>query len=88
MPISTDPITPPTIVAQEVTRFTCDLEAMTVYIRFTQLDADGGKHGASDYTLSLIKDGAARFTPEEYASIKGALYRLALEDGVVSGAVS
>lgn len=88
MPISTDPITAPTIVAQEITRFTCDLDAMTVYIRFTQLDADGGKHGASDYTLSLIANGQTRFTADEYASIKGALYRLALEDGVVSGTVS
>ena len=92
MPIELEtPIEQPArrITAKEITQFTCDLVSMTVQIRFSYIDQDRQRipDRDEDHTLSLVDDGHPRFTPEEYASIKAALYRLAGEDGAASGVV-
>jgi hypothetical protein len=83
------------LVAKEIVEFSVDLQRMTAQIRFSFLDADGNRHPERDQlcNISLVtRDGdgnitGVRFTPQEYGSIKTALYRLATEDGFSSGAV-
>lgn len=89
MPIQIkDPIQAPAIVAKEISGFSVNLVSMRCDISFVSFDETGKVAGEESHNIPLLADGAPRFTPEEYASIKAALYRLALEDGVVAGAVS
>lgn len=85
--ILSSPESKPAIVAHEIVSFNINLQAMTAAIEFVSIDAAGGKAPAFGVTCSLLASGAPRFTPSEYASIKAALYRLAIEDGHVAGEV-
>lgn len=82
------PESKPAVIAHEIAAFAVNLQAMTASMEFVAIDENGGKAPAFGITCSLIANGAPRFTPAEYASIKAALYRIALEDGHVAGTVA
>jgi len=82
-PIARDPIT-----QVEIIYFTPDLRANTMLVGFAQLTSTGEVIGTFERPINLLDaNHAPRFTAEEYASIKSAIYRLALEDGIVAGTV-
>lgn len=89
MPIGlTTPISGPVVTRKEVVSFTVDLRNQLLHLRFVDLTADGQAVGESNATVSLrMPNGDPRFTAEEYALIKAAVYRLAIESGVVLGVV-
>lgn len=89
MPITLDtPISGPVVAKKEVVGFNIDLRGGTIAIQFADLTAQGEVVGQSSGGCSLYApDGTPRFTGEEYASIKAAVYRLALADGIVAGSV-
>jgi hypothetical protein len=89
MPITlTSPISGPVVAKKEVTGFSIDLSGGMISIQFADLTAQGETVGQSSGGCSLYApDGTPRFTQQEYASIKAAVYRLALADGIVAGAV-
>lgn len=78
-----------TIGAQTIAAFICDPIRMSISVRMMYLDDSGAPVPGMDFdfTSSLIKDGAPRFTPEFYAELKGLIYRLGIEDGFLSGTV-
>lgn len=79
----------PATVAHEIVNFSVDLQQMTVSMQFVAIDAAGGSVPSLGIQCGLLKvDGSPRFTPAEYASIKAALYRLAIEDGHIAGTVA
>lgn len=86
--ILSSPESKPAIVAHEIVSFDINLQAMTAAIEFISIDANGGRATAFGVTCSLLASDVPRFTPAEYASIKSALYRLAIEDGHVAGTVA
>lgn len=87
MPIQlATPVERKPIVMAEVIYFNADLRAMTVLIGFAHMDEDGVVIKTTEHQCSLVDaEKNPRFTPEEYASVKGALYRLSFEDGLVAG---
>lgn len=89
MPITLDtPIAGPVIAKKEVVGFHIDLLAGTLALQFSDMTAEGEVVGSSGAGCSLYTPaGTPRFTGEEYASIKAAVYRLALESGLVAGTV-
>lgn len=88
-PIELDtPVQAPAIVAMELGHFAVDLRAMTVAVRFDEIDESGARNGSVSGDLSLLDgNGVPRFTAQEYATIKAAIYRLSIADGVVAGKV-
>lgn len=90
MPIILEaPIPRANVTAKEIVHFVADLRTMTVYMTFANIDENGAKVSVDPQVSCALVDGnGSRFTPEEYASIKTALYRLALEDGHVAGTVA
>lgn len=89
MPIAlTTPISGPVVTRKEVVAFTVNLQNKQLHLRFADLTAEGQVVGESSAALSLsLPNGDPRFTAEEYALIKAAVYRLAIESGVVLGVV-
>ncbi len=82
--IARDPVT-----KSEIVQFTVDLRGFLLRTELADLTDAGEvvrRHIPEPVRL-LDADGRPRFTAEEYASIKGAIYRMLIEDGIVSGTV-
>lgn len=88
MPIAlTEQITRPSIVKMEIFGFSVDLRGGRIELQFAHLTADNDIAGVSSGSASLYVNDVPQFTAAEYASIKGALYRIAVEQGLVAGVV-
>lgn len=88
MPIILDnPETGPAVTKKEVVGFAVNLPGQLLTITFANITATGEMVGTSSRSCSThAPDGTPLLTAEEYATVRGALYRLALNAGIVSGA--
>lgn len=89
MPLALDtPIARDSITTVEVVYFNVDMRGSTILVGFAQMTSAGEVIGTFERQINLLDaENNPRFTPEEYDSIKSAIYRLALEDGIVAGTV-
>lgn len=89
MPLALDtPIPRDSITTVEVVYFNVDLRGNTMLVGFAQMTSSAEVIGTFERQISLRDaNDNPRFTAEEYGSIKSAIYRLALEDGIVAGTV-
>ena len=90
MPITlSEPVARPSVTQAEIVSFNVDLQTGSVIIRFARKTADGVVIETTSSIATLFNaNGIPQFTPAEYASIKGALYRIVIEQGLIAGAIT
>lgn len=89
MPIVlSNPISGPVVTRKELTAFAVDLQGGLLSLTFADLTDGGQRVGQSSVACALhAPDGSPLFTGAEYASIKAAVYRIAIASGAVDGSV-
>ncbi len=83
-PIVRDPVT-----RAEIVQFTIDLRANILRAEVARM-TDAGEIVGTVVTqaISLRTDaGSPRFTQQEYNTVKAAIYRMLIEDGIIAGTV-
>jgi hypothetical protein len=75
------------IASVEVIGFHIDLQSMQMQVRLAELTQAGEMIGQQMHGVNLVSNGQPRFTSSEYNSIKAAIYRLLIADGIVAGSV-
>jgi hypothetical protein len=82
-PVERKPIT-----KVEVIYFNLDNRSMTVLIGLNHMDEDGESIKTTEHLVSLVNEkGSPEFTTAEYGTIKGALYRFLIKNGIVAGSI-
>lgn len=92
MPIELQqPVQRAPITTAEIVGFTVCLRSNTLQVRLAELTAAGElvrERALSEPVPLLDANGAPRFSPQVYQSIKESIYQLLLADGIVAGNVS
>lgn len=90
MPIELTPIPQPAIVRKEIVAFTVNKIAETLSVSWGYFDEAGALVRKEDYTWPLIERNEegqivhSAYLPQEYATIKAALYRESAYRGVIT----
>lgn len=84
--ILSEPESGPVVTKKEVIGFGVDLPGQLLTITFANITESGAMVGTTSASCRThAPDGTPLLTAEEYATVRGALYRLALNAGIVSG---